>query len=278
MTRTQYAFLVVLVMISGCVGGAVSQRMRATPTAKAAEEPAAKPEAPKVVEAQQFRVLDAKGTIRAVLGMTPTGAAGLLIKDEAGNARVKLEFAPGGATSLAFLDEAGRQRAGFSPHRGLALSDKTGEKEVVSLRVSGYSAGGEPELMLGDLAKGGAIWLRTLRDGSPAVSLWNGEKEERASLSLGAEGAPELAFSSSEGKRVGFDLASDGKPRINLFAEKGASRPRSTLTADAEGWPAFQLFDKQGDSLGEVVFTADSGRPALKLRDKAGNLLDAGGR
>jgi hypothetical protein len=87
------------------------------------------------VRAQQFTLVDTRGNVRAVLGMTKTGTAGLDLYGRAGKILAQLAVKPDGAPQLTLLDRTGAGRAVValeldgSPH--LTLRDEKGTTRAV---------------------------------------------------------------------------------------------------------------------------------------------------
>ena len=79
MTKAQFRVLMLLTVISGLVGGGVSDLLLRGLPAKAAQTTAA----PKVIEAQEFRLVDKEGKQRTVLGSSEEGFSGLNLWDAA---------------------------------------------------------------------------------------------------------------------------------------------------------------------------------------------------
>ena len=68
------------------------------------------------ITARAFRLTDAQGRVRALLGMTPDGP-GLSLLDEQGEVRAGLSVNSDGP-GLVFADEQGKVRAGLAVHQG----------------------------------------------------------------------------------------------------------------------------------------------------------------
>jgi hypothetical protein len=67
--------------------------------------------APKEVRAEGFVLVDAKGTVRAVLGTIPDGTTALTLGDVEGKARASLGLDTNGAPALRLSDANGASRA-----------------------------------------------------------------------------------------------------------------------------------------------------------------------
>jgi hypothetical protein len=84
-----------------------------------------------VVEARQFVLRDDSGRVRAVLGTTPDGAAGLNLDDASGKTRVALDVDYAGSPGLDLFDQNGKRRALVSlssnGEPGVGLYDSEGK-------------------------------------------------------------------------------------------------------------------------------------------------------
>lgn len=98
MTRLQFAVLVVTVMVSGFLGGAMSERLFSGSIAGAQ---------PKTneVSAEQFLLLDKAGKARAGLGLDAKGEVGLVLTSKDGSRR--LYMSPDDQKALKLTDRNG---------------------------------------------------------------------------------------------------------------------------------------------------------------------------
>jgi hypothetical protein len=80
-----------------------------------------------VIEARQVVLRDDSRRVRAVLGTTPDGAAGLNIDDASGKARISLDVDYAGSPGLDLFDQNGKRRAlvslGRNGEPGVGLYD-----------------------------------------------------------------------------------------------------------------------------------------------------------
>jgi len=93
---------------------------------------------PAILEAQQFRLVDASGRSRGGLTVPPDGSAGLALLDESGHTRAILD-----SDGLTFLDGAGKVRVSIAstPNGiGLILSDERGNSRFVLTYQDGAEA------------------------------------------------------------------------------------------------------------------------------------------
>ena len=122
MTSTQYMMALVVLVVSGLVGGALGSWLmrRKAPWARGVAVPG-------VVTATRFRLVDAEEKERAVLGITADGTTGLGLLDAAGKLRVALGITADDTLILRMADVAGKQRAtlavGADGSPGLVLYD-----------------------------------------------------------------------------------------------------------------------------------------------------------
>lgn len=153
-----------------------------------------------VVRTQRVEIVDATGTVRAVLGTTPGGdAAGVIFRDEDGRERAGMGtgrpawgVGPGGWV----LDGNGRLRAawGLAPDDAAAaflVADETGRRRVGLGGASAVGYGvvvadetGQPRVGMGGLPGSDPSYGMRVRDaaGNPRVALSAGT--DSASLSV----------------------------------------------------------------------------------------------
>ncbi len=113
---------------------------------------------PQVIEAQEFRLVDAEGNLRLAIGFdTKDGTPVLVLYDTAGELRVVLGLMKDGTPSLALWDAASKGRAllGFTEGgtSGLALYDAAGKRAA----LFGFTEDGTSGLDFYD-ASGDVIW------------------------------------------------------------------------------------------------------------------------
>ena len=111
---------------------------------------------PTIVEAEEFHLVDEKGTIRAELLVDPDGV-GLALSDGNGHVRVGLTVKANGVSGLAFIDEGGTGRATLGVDRdgstALTLFDTHGRSRV----ATGVDTDGSPTARLND-GDGKVVW------------------------------------------------------------------------------------------------------------------------
>jgi len=151
----RYGFLAVIGLAAGLLGGAVAGRLCFSQTVAS---PAA-PGPSRVVTADEFQLVDDKGTVRAALSMS-MGGPGLILFDKGGKFRAVLSLATGEDTPVLSLgDGEGRHRA------------------TMALRVNG-----EPYLALLDKDGKVRISLTVDKDKGPRVALLDPNEQTRAAL------------------------------------------------------------------------------------------------
>lgn len=99
MTRIQYAILVATMILSGLLGGVVSERLFSGGTAGAQTKSNG-------VSAEEFLLLDKSGKVRAGLGLDANGEIGLVLTSKDG-AR-KLYLSPDEASAVRLADRNGK--------------------------------------------------------------------------------------------------------------------------------------------------------------------------
>ena len=106
-----------------------------------------------VVEAREFRVRDATGTIRATLGLDPEGEPNFILSDRNGRGRAGLSVIGDGEALLNFTDA----------------------DDTVHLAL-GTTASGYPLLRVYDRAGGERVWLGLSPGESPSLFLFDADK------------------------------------------------------------------------------------------------------
>ncbi|MEW6542783.1 MAG: hypothetical protein AB1411_04135 [Nitrospirota bacterium] len=99
MDRKQFATVLMVAALAGLVGGALSGRFWAT-------DPAWAQQRFKVVNAEEFLLVDKFGRTRAGLGLDANGEIGLVLTGREGNRR--LYFSPDEKQALRLLDKDNR--------------------------------------------------------------------------------------------------------------------------------------------------------------------------
>jgi hypothetical protein len=99
MNRRQYVLLVVVTAVAGLVGGLLSDRFLSGAPALAQQRL-------KVVNAEEFLLVDRFGRTRAGLGLDPDGDLGLVLLGKDGNK--KLYLSPDERQALRLMDKDGK--------------------------------------------------------------------------------------------------------------------------------------------------------------------------
>ena len=174
MLRTAIAGFVGVLVGAAVVGVGVGQQ----------EAPVAK-----VVRAERFEVVDAKGNVPAVLTSDETGATWLALRDEAGKPRASLNVHRDGNPVLSLSDEAGKTR--------VLLGVLSGGDPDLSL----WDQGGTARACLGVAEEDGGAFL-SLNDKSGAGRARLGARQLKTAPTGVAERRPEssLVLSDESGK------------------------------------------------------------------------------
>ncbi|HEY3397972.1 MAG TPA: hypothetical protein VGM19_09985 [Armatimonadota bacterium] len=192
MTKSQFRILIVLTVVSGFLGGAVSNLLlRGAPVAAQMAEA----KAPDAVRAKTFEVVDDQGNVCARLGVDEEGGSSLDLYGVVGKTGAVLSD-----TGISLHDAAGRPRAllgtGNDGSPLLGLYDATGDVRAgLSLQTDG-----SPILGMMDAAGEMRVSLHTLADERIGLSLYDSAGEGRASLGLAADGSPGLSLADAAGK------------------------------------------------------------------------------
>jgi len=213
MSAKRNCLMTLLLIVSGLVGGAASNRVFLATPARAGQMDAvpevrsrAAPERGQAIRIRKLELVDKKGKTRASLGVNPDGA-----------------------TSIVFYDDKGSA--------SLAL---------------GLSKTGSPRLMLQGPG-GRKVTLDISSKGTSALRLWGKTGKVRAVLQLAPEGNPGLTLRDKTGKPRGiFRLWADGNPTLGFDDERGKTRAvfgaipaeAATDTVPERPIPSLILLDK----------------------------------
>ena len=158
MNRKQFVFTLLLALVSGLMGGVLSIWFLLPPSVLAQDEP------PKVIEAQEFRVIDEDGRLRARFGFGTFQDSGygpethLRIFDEEGKERITLVDSVAGPYFQLQEDESG-------PTLGISLD------------------GGRPQLGMWHNTEGNLrVSLELLANGNPSLTFFDQDTKIRAVL------------------------------------------------------------------------------------------------
>ncbi len=121
MSRRQYGFLIILVILSSFAGGAIASQERG----HAANHI---PQIQKIIASEDFLLFDEAGKVHGRWGVLENDQPGLLLNDKV---RAILILSEAGSPSLAFIDATGKTRMRISlsdeGDPSLALMDKDGK-------------------------------------------------------------------------------------------------------------------------------------------------------
>lgn len=179
MTRRQYFGALLVLSVSGLIGGALSVWLLPGRVAWA-QEPAGRE-----LRAESFVLVDANGQTRGSLSLSETGQPTLVLNDEALNPRAGIAL-EGGDPTLWFRDAEGRLRTEFFLLQGepnLGLYD--GETEA----AAGLAVWrGQPQVWTMDadgVPRGGI----TVHDGDPRLWLADAEGNDRVQVGFWPDSA-----------------------------------------------------------------------------------------
>src|SRR3954451_19218041 len=181
MTRNQLMSILLAAIASSLLTLAGAELLR-PPTSRAAQDGAGPVG---LLRVQRIELVDANGTVRGVLGLTPGGdAAGVIFRDETGRERAGMGTgrpAWGVGPGAWVLDGEGRLRAGWglAPDDTAAaflVADETGQRRAGMGGTSqlGYGVviadeSGSPRVGMGPLARGEEGYGMRVRDAGGAL-------------------------------------------------------------------------------------------------------------
>ena len=198
MTRNPWMSTAFIAVIGGWIGGLLSS------IALHDHPVLAEPASPvKTLIAQEFRVVEKDGTLRAIIGPQAEGAMAATFYDPRGKIRAEIGVNAAGVAELALYDEHGKQRKPESfaymfvlPNGGprLSLIGDAANLTIASERRAGYATlkiepDNNPVLSLEGENKGAAL-LTMLQNGSPSFTLYDVEGYRRASLEIKEQRVP----------------------------------------------------------------------------------------
>jgi hypothetical protein len=127
MSKKNYSLTVVLAFVGGLVGGVVSNQLLLGPPAHAERNATSL----KVIQAEEFRVVDKDGRKRAQLMLTDLGSPALTLRDKNELIRIHMQLVPEGFPVLWFRDENGLLKASLTLLPRGDLSLRLGVKESI---------------------------------------------------------------------------------------------------------------------------------------------------
>jgi hypothetical protein len=197
----------ILIFSGSFVGGAMMDRLAPNAVMAANHAP--------TQTARQFELVDASGSRRAVMRVSPSGTAYLAMYDGHGRDRAEFHVAKEGGASVGFYDQNGSQRVllGEAPggRNGLAIYSNGG-RQIASLSVAQDN---QASLTLYDPNTGRArAGLGAAASGSPALVLFDEAGRDRVEMHVNPNGNPGLALADENGKSVA------GLPERGKLAER----------------------------------------------------------
>jgi hypothetical protein len=152
MSQKQFLLTLSVAVISGFLGGTFGVWFLMPPSVLAQDEP------PKAITAEEFAVVDQKGTVRALLGTTTDGGAHLFLYDAMGTPWATLgEGKDGNGPGLRLIHTTGTTILGTV---GLSITDAEGAR--LMLGADGLLMGG---------AEGASLMLRVPKGSMPFMAL-----------------------------------------------------------------------------------------------------------
>ena len=236
MDKSQFRLLVVLVVVSGFVGGALVSCLRP------GQAPLAQAETNrKVVTAQEFRLVDDQGRTRATLMLTASHAGiasqmglsqpCLMLRDADERVRVRLDINAVGSPQLTLYPEKGGQAKmrlsvegkGESGYSMLELKGSTGTVRLVAHPTHG------PSVLVRALHPSSGAAGIDFWQGQPRLKLMDKDYRGLVHLSLSPQGTPHLAWREyvstldpdSTGTLAALDMFPDGNPHLGLVDDSG---------------------------------------------------------
>ena len=103
MNRDRGWIYIVLTLVGGIIGGALSNHLWGAASAAAAEKKV------NTITAGSFVLTDANGVQRALLSIEPDEEVSLILNDMSGNERAELRAGRNGGASVGFFNEAGNR-------------------------------------------------------------------------------------------------------------------------------------------------------------------------
>jgi hypothetical protein len=205
---------------------------------------------PKVIEAEEFRIVDRQGNVRGSLGLRAddvmlvlrdrqqkprvevairehdpdSGSDNLsyfVLRDAQGNVRLSIAMADAedGAPVLRLNDSRGRRRL-------MLTTDQHGENaqitftddqttEIAELFITDH---GRPRIHLNDLAGHARVRLGISENGYPSLQFANIDYHTLLDIGITEEGRPLLALRDRDGKvRASLVVMSDGEPILRFW-------------------------------------------------------------
>lgn len=186
----------------------------------------------KVIEAQEFRVVDEEGRKLAMLGFDPPGGSNLVFFDTRGKPRAALgihigdkEGALDGVTSALYLsggtDLPGIMIGVEGGYRQIMMNDLQGNRRL-SLRVRDFGPPGavNTELKIEDEDGTDVVML-----GVPLGSI--ARPADRTPHAMAAaeilKPSPQLAMATKDGRRILLKVWGDGQPSLDLWEVDGTA-------------------------------------------------------
>jgi hypothetical protein len=219
MTIKERFGLVTLTLAAAFVGGSVSGHLFAARAVDAAN-------APRMITAQRFMLVDSHGKTRGEFNVTSKGVAQIAVFDGTGTLRAGLGVGVDGAPALGIYGHDGKPRAEVGLTNSVA-------------RIVLFDANATAQASLG-----------VAPDGQSGLGLMDKTGNPRASIIVQPDGSPTLRLADAQHGRIGMDLTPDGRPGLALLGADG--KTRASLTVNGDGVGSLTLFDATGNPINSV--------------------------
>ncbi|MBE7490382.1 MAG: hypothetical protein HS108_01260 [Planctomycetes bacterium] len=246
-----------MLVAAGLIGGLCSNLLHA---------PAGAQEAPAVLRAQRFELVDEGGTVRASLSAAG-GVTELRLIGHDDDTNATLRIRRDGSTALTFHDAKQQARMvlgiGGASVGGLAFADAAGNSRL----ALGTDKAGAPALTM-NYASGKLAGIFTVQSERDAAIILNGPKGD-TNLALGnSDGRPNILMLDDKGvERMKLVLKEDNAPAWTLRDARGQAR--LVAGANADGWAGLGITDPKG-TVRTLMFSDARGESGLSVSDAAG--------
>jgi len=244
MSRIQYGLILIVAVVSGLIGGGVSNWLFRGELAFAQ-----KPPHTEVIRAGKFEVVDKDGKVRAGLMVKDGESPTLSLFDKEGNDLVLMSLSSTGEAVLAFRDKGPKARLSLTLLKEGPRVDLW-DTEGKNIRAA----------------------LRTGADGAPLLELFNKYTERRAAFGIDKDDKPGLSFDDQTGKtRLTLGLEGEGVAFLRLLDKENVAR--AGLSVGAEGTPAGLSLQGKGGNVRAVLATGTDSNPVLNFLDEGGQII-----
>lgn len=201
MTKSQFLLTLLVAAAAAGFGGFMGMlTMWGEPSSAQEKGDAALPEyRRKVVEATEFRIVDSKGVVRGLYGLTKSDDMTLTLHDGDGQPRALVSASVDGSSNIKLLDPNGIERVvqSLSPDglSGFALNGADGRAD---LSLTATAEGENAIVLYGKNDDQVGVGLSVLEDGRSLMILGK-DGSERLRLIVDEKGEPKLYFLNEDG-------------------------------------------------------------------------------